>query len=93
MITTGEARPIKRSSRRLACKFQGETRAKSPETSGSGNLSRKHDLTPKSKSLGLPRKKHIHREGRVSILLFPANRREFFLGNYYLQSNIPRHVP
>ena len=77
MVITGEARPVRRSSRRLACKFQGETRAKSPETSGSGNLSRKHGLTPKSKSLGLPRKKRIHREGKVSILLFPANRRVF----------------
>ena len=56
MVITGEARPVRRSSRRLACKFQGETRAKSPETSGSGNLSGKHGLTPKSKSLGLPQK-------------------------------------
>ena len=56
MVTTGEARPIRRSSRRLACKFQGETRAKSPETSGSGNLYGKHDHITKSKSLGLPRK-------------------------------------
>ena len=83
MVITREARPVRRSSRRLACKFQGETRAKSPETSGSGNLSGKHGLTPKSKSLGLPRKKRIHRAGKVSILLFPANRR-VFLANYYL---------
>ena len=74
-MQTGDATPNIRASvrrvrsrtRGIACNFTNHVRrSASPDPSPRAILSEKHDLTPQSKSMGLPRTKRSHLGGEYT---------------------------
>lgn len=72
--TATTTRQIRRRPRGIACNFQQQrvdvVRAVSPDPSPRATLSEKHDLTPGSKSAGLPRTKRVHFRGNKLSIFF-----------------------